>query len=163
MPAGVTYTPIATATVSGTNTCTFSSIPSTYTDLILVVTTQPTANGSAYARVNGDAGSNYSSCGYRGTGSAAAAYTRLNDASFLLSFNGITSTSRGQWILQFNNYANTSVYKTMLNRFNWVDSEVVMTAGSWRSTAAINSITTFVDGGNFGSGTTATLYGIASA
>jgi hypothetical protein len=39
MAAGATYTPIATYTVSGSSTLTytFSSIPSTYTDLVLVV------------------------------------------------------------------------------------------------------------------------------
>lgn len=164
MTAGSTYTPIATTNLSGVNTYTFSSIPSTYTDLVLVMNAKVSANGSAYARVNGDSGTNYSGTGMRGTGSSAVSYRRTNDASFLLSFNGITSTANGQWILQFQNYANTTTYKTMLNRFNWTDSEVIAFAGLWRNTAAINSITTFIDGaGTFSSGTTVTLYGIAAA
>lgn len=158
-----TYDCIATTTLSGVNTVTFSSIPGTYTDLVLVMNAICSATGSAWARVNGDTGSNYSGTGLRGTGSAATSYRRTNEGGFLLSFNGVTSTANGNWILQFQNYANTTTNKTMLNRFNWSDSEVITTVGLWRSTSAITSVTTYIDGtGTFSSGTTVSLYGIKS-
>jgi hypothetical protein len=164
MPAGPTYEPIATSNLSGVNTVTFSSIPSTYTDLVLVMNAICSNTGSALARVNSDTGNNYSGTGIRGTGSSVASYRRTNEGAFLLSFNGVTPTNNGSWILQFQNYANTTTYKTMLNRFSWADSEVITTVGLWRNTSAINSITTYIDGvGTFSSGTTVSLYGIASA
>ena len=45
--AGVVWTQIATATPSGTGTVTFSSIPSTYSDLLIVVSGASHNNGSS--------------------------------------------------------------------------------------------------------------------
>ena len=45
MAAGSTYTPIATTTLGSAGTITFSSIPSTYTDLVIVLN----GNGSRVA------------------------------------------------------------------------------------------------------------------
>ena len=162
MPA--TYQPIATANLTNVTTVTFSSIPATYTDLVLVINAQMSSTGSAWARVNSDTGTNYSGTGMRGTGSAAASYRRTNESAFLLSFGGFTSSANGNWIVQFQNYSNTTTNKTILNRFNWANSEVVATVGLWRSTAAINTIETYIDGaGTFTTGSTATLYGIKAA
>jgi hypothetical protein len=58
-----TYTPLATVTLASTaSSVTFSSIPATYRDLVVVHNNFGTVNNDANSnfRFNGDSGSNYS-------------------------------------------------------------------------------------------------------
>jgi len=165
MPAGSTYTPIATTTL-GTSAAsyTFSSIPNTYTDLVLITagTILSTADASMYWRVNGDTGSNYSATRVSGDGSSAASYRETNQTAALAGFVGNVSPS--VQIFNFMNYANTTTYKTAITRGSYSAKNVGAFVGLWRSTAAINSITvSSLGSGNLDVGTTLTLYGIASA
>jgi hypothetical protein len=164
MAAANTYTQIASTTLgSSTQTVTLSSIPSTYTDLIFVVTGAQSSTGSGWLRVNGDTGTNYSSTGIRGDGSAAASYRRTNESSMLLTFSGVTG-SNANWIIQLMNYSNTTTNKSIINRFNSASSETLSNVGLWRSTSAINSVTIYLDGtANFTAGSTFSIYGIAAA
>ena len=60
MATGVAYHPIATTTVSSaTSSITFSSIPQTYTDLVLIAYAKD-SNGYTDLRVNNDSTSIYS-------------------------------------------------------------------------------------------------------
>ena len=83
-----TYEPIATTTVATTgNTVTFSSIPATYTDLILVSSARRGINGSGGAgllcQFNSDSASNYSYSFGSGDGSAASASTATGQTAFV--------------------------------------------------------------------------------
>jgi len=168
MAAGSTYTPIATTTLgSAAVSYTFSSIPSTYTDLVVVAgITGISATGSALSiQLNGDTGTNYSSTGLYGDGTTAGSSRLSNVTLIQVGAQGV-GTGTGVQTLIFNvmNYANTTTYKTVLGR--WADASTGTTAavGLWRSTAAINSIYIQVNGSKtFSSGTTFTLYGIAAA
>ena len=81
MAAGTTYTSIATYTVTGSTLAsyTFTSIPQTYTDLVLVMQggDTPVANNQ-YFRVNGDSGSNYTYVTVQGNGGAYSPATNTN-------------------------------------------------------------------------------------
>lgn len=164
MAAGSTYTPIATTTVSGTS-YTFSSIPSTYTDLILVNfigNATGAGAGGIQIRYNGDTGSNYSWTYLVGTGSSAVS-GRSSGTYFDIGMTNNT-TDFSQVICQIQNYSNTTTYKTTMSRSASAATEVSANVSLWRSTSAINSITvTKADGANFKSGTTLTLYGITAA
>ena len=84
----LTYDPIATTTISGssTNTYTFSSIPSTYTDLVLAFANfQGTTNYSFALRFNGDSGSNYSYTVLEGNGTSASSGTSTSTTGY---YNG---------------------------------------------------------------------------
>ena len=159
-----TYEPIATNTVSGssTTTITFSSIPATYTDLILITQQSNSSNQSSYLRVNGDTGSNYSSTYLGGDGSSSYSGRRTNQTSFINDF-ATTYTSLAMDIIHFMNYANTTTYKTIIGRDSVASVSVATAVGLWRSTAAINSISLQVAGGNLVAGSTFTLYGIKAA
>jgi hypothetical protein len=165
MPAGNTYEAIATQTLgSNTASVTFSSISGTYTDLVLVVNGDAIGgNNNLSLRVgNGsiDSGSNYS-------------YTRLYGFSSTAGSGRASNTTKGGqlgWgtnqssvIYQFMNYSNTTTNKTVLGR--GADTEIVDTGVTlWRSTAAINTITVFMDSAeNLKSGSTFSLYGIKAA
>lgn len=162
----VTYIPIATQTLSSTaSTVTFSSIPQTYTDLVVVVNgTVSTNSWDLYVRFNGDTGSNYSVTRLWGSGSAAGSNRLSNDTLIQSTYYGSLGTEQSNQILNVMNYSNTSTYKTMLVRANRAGQGVDASVGLWRNTAAINSLTLLLfSGGQFAVGSTFSLYGIASA
>ena len=171
MAAGSTYTPIATYTAgSSVASYTFSSIPSIYTDLILVASFigATTAGNSLALRVGNssvDTGSNYSTTFLEGNGSAASSTRTTNQTFAYLIGAGIsTSTSTPQTnIVHIMNYANTSTYKTILNRGGSPDAVLTANVSLWRSTSAINTVQIYIVSENFNTGSTFTLYGIAAA
>lgn len=167
-----TYTPIATTTLgSNQSTVSFSSIPSTYTDLILILNAKTNASGSdSYYGLafNGDNTSGlYSSTRLYGDGSAVSnRYSNINYLG-LWSMSG-NPASFGINILNIQNYANSTTYKTTLARNNNAGATTQACVGLWRNTNAINSITIYPEpvsgaGQLWISGSTFTLYGIASA
>lgn len=169
MAAGATYIPIATTTTSGSAASyTFSSIPSTYTDLILVVngTNSSGSTEDLMVRYNGDTGTNYSRTFLEGTTSALNS-GRTSDQTYAIIGGYIGSGKNFVTIFQFLNYSNTTTYKTSLSRANIGNAAtygIYSTVGLWRSTAAINSVQVFwPSAGTFGNGTSLTLYGIAAA
>jgi hypothetical protein len=158
-----TYTPIATYTVSGTSTSTytFSSIPATYTDLILIGNLGTSANANIYLRFNSDTGTNYSDTEIYGTGSAAASDRSTNQTYVYTGYNA--STDRLMIKVDVMNYSNTTTYKTALIRNGGSADNVRARVDLWRSTSAINSLTVFPSSGNFADGSVFTIYGIKSA
>ena len=160
-----TYEPIATTTLgSAVSSYTFSSIPATYTDLILVANYGSSSSSSqSEYRVNGDT-TNYSNTTISGNGSSATSGRVTNDTVLYLNKAAYASTNIGTTaIINFQNYANTSTYKTMLSRYGTAANEVTAGVQLWRSTSAINSITFLFDTGNILAGSTFTLYGIKAA
>jgi hypothetical protein len=162
-----TYTPIATQTLgTATSSITFSSIPSTYTDLILVVGSLSLAtNGNGLVvRYNSDTAANYSYGDLLGIGSGAGIHRNLsNTSSAQIGWGQAGSQgAKSTVIAQIMNYSNTTTYKTAISRWNDSSAEVGMTSSNWRNTAAINSITV-LSGVNMAVGTTFSLYGIKAA
>jgi hypothetical protein len=169
MAAGSTYTPIATTTLGSSATSyTFSSIPSTYTDLVLVATVLSADTTTKYLTIqfNSDTASNYSDTFLGGNGTAASS---VRDASqtemYITPYGGMLNqtTNPVPVIINVQNYKNATTYKTALYRANQAGSNVLAGVGLWRSTSAITAIKVFVTAGNMASGSTFTLYGIAAA
>lgn len=167
MPAGATYEPIATSTLGTAGFFTFSSIPSTYTDLRLVLAGGGDA-GTVGVRIqfNSDTGFNYSSTRINGDGTTATSgrgSTQDNMNSGQFDF-GDASTTPGVFILDIFSYAgstNKTALATISGDRNGAGN-VGRYVGLWRSTSAINTI--YIYGGrNFAIGTRATLYGIKAA
>ena len=164
-----TYVALDTKTISTTvASVTFTSIPSGYTDLILVAdATTAVANGSITLQFNGDTSTNYSYTALYGTGSAAGSLRASNAA--IIGFMGYAAQvpvgTRAMGIAQIQNYSNTTTNKTVLIRNTpAVSSTVEAAVGLWRSTAAINSITVLpISGASIGASSTFTLYGVANA
>jgi hypothetical protein len=170
MAAGTTYEPIATTTLgSNQNNIEFTSIPATYTDLVIVFTGNSTNTGSSSngmrCRLNSDTASNYSTSFINGSGTATST-SRASTTYFEVGEIAATSnTSPTITIIHIMNYANTSIYKSILARASTANSYVQAAASLWRSTSAINSVTLSRDFGTnqIKSGSTATLYGILAA
>jgi hypothetical protein len=161
-----TYEPIATTTLgSAQTTVTLSSIPATYTDLVLIVSAQGARNlygGDLTMQLNSDTGSNYSITNLTGDGSSASSARSSSQTSLSLGGDiGANGTSiYTPTIIQLFNYCNTTTNKTVISRHNNATYRVVATVGLWRSTSAINAIALTGNGYNFNAGSTFTLYGI---
>ena len=120
MAAGNTYVALATQTLgSAVATVTFSSIPGTYTDLVLVM--QPAGSSTSQnigLRFNSDSGSNYGETNIKGSGttassSRAASIPYINVTDLI----GTASTLGEQiGICNIMNYSNSTTYKTVLTR-----------------------------------------------
>lgn len=165
MPA--TYEPIATTTLSSAAaTITFSSIPSTYTDLRIVLTGKVTTSGYGfYVRFNSDSGTNYSRTNIFGDGTSPGTNAQMTNTSTpYQTHSGMSSTVPTMYEFDIFSYSG-STHKTMLSKASEDKNGSGSTAAYvtlWRSTSAINTIS-FTNGSTFVTGTIATLYGIKAA
>ena len=170
-----TYDAIASYSFpSAANNFTFTSIPTTYTDLVLVanVTYQSLGGSTGYPLIrvgNGtvDTGTSYSyRFIYSDTGSVVTNGSGAN-SNFYNTIMNQTGTTQSTGIFHFQNYANTSIWKTIINRMN--NGAITITGTSataclWRSTSAINTIQFFdYSNYNFAAGSTLSLFGIKAA
>jgi hypothetical protein len=157
-----TYTPIATTTLgSAAASYTFSSIPGTYTDLILIASGTVATDGAIRFQFNGDTSTNYSSTLLYGNGTIVNSVRGSNETT---GGGGRLGTVVSASILQFMNYSNTTTYKTVISRGGSQNAIVSALVSLWRSSAAITSILLKPESTtNFDAGTTFTLYGIAAA
>jgi hypothetical protein len=162
-----TYEAIATKTgTGGSALIDFTTIPQTYTDLVLVVQAATPSGATTLAtRLSTDNGStfdstaNYSRTFVYGDGSSAGSARNTSiDSAYLGSIEASTITT---YIIQFMNYSNTTTFKTFLARANNTSWTVAGIVDLWRATNAISGIRLLnLSGFNFGTTTTATLYGI---
>lgn len=169
MPATFDY--IAKASPSGVAAFQFTSIPQTYTDLVILVNAR-VANSSDIVAIqaNGN-GSGYSGVYIEGNGITVGAGT--SEISWRCGY--IPGTNQANmWssdIINIFNYASTTRKKTILssNRYPAAKgfTQGFMTqwkSGLWDNVSAITSLTIgTANGGNFVSGTNFTLYGIKKA
>jgi len=167
-----TYEKIASTTLGSSQSgITLSSIPATYTDLVLVFQYAQTSNSdNAFIRFNSDTGNNYRRV--YGVGSPAGATTANNSSSDRIYFNpqvgsGTSLNTPGFLTINILSYANTTTYKNILARDNATKNDggqqTAMYAGTWDNTAAITSITVNTTATNLLSGTSVTIYGIKAA
>lgn len=144
-----TYTLIASNTLSTTTaSVTFSSIPATYTDLVILSSTRDGTNADNNSefkvKFNGSATS-YSNKYLQGSGSAASSgtygttylYTGETDS------NTATASTFGSSTIYIPNYTsanNKSVSSDLVSEENTSVSYATLTAGLWSNAAAITSI-----------------------
>jgi hypothetical protein len=152
-----TYTPLATVTLgSSAASVTFSSIPATYRDLILVYTgLLSVGDENVLLNVNGT-GTTGTRVFMFGSGSTATSGTAT---TLTIGFPGGALSST---ILQIFDYSATDKHKTMLFRGNNTNSGVSAQAQRWANTAAITSLAFSPAAGTFNSASTFNLYGVIS-
>lgn len=157
-----TYTPLANVTLaSATSTISFSSIPSTYKDLIFVINIAATATvlNEVFIRFNGDTGSNYSYLEAFGAGSGSGGGGSGSRTYNMIGYHGggvsvIT-------IAQVMDYSATDKHKTTLARNDKTDQGTTMIGCRWANTAAVTSaLISNIAPANFPVGTTVALYGV---
>ena len=173
MAAGRTYTPLATTKLTAaTTTVSFSSIPSTYTDLVLVAVSadSTTANNQISFRLNSSSTAVYSWTSLYGNGTSAGSNreaTGVGRTYGTIGWNTAQNTTLGtsMSVANFMNYANSTTYKTVLSRSNNTTNGTEAMVSLWLSTATISSIDLYSANNTkqFAAGSTFTLYGILAA
>jgi hypothetical protein len=164
-----TYTLINSNTLgSAASSVTFSSIPGTYTDLILVAQLgQTTTSASLGIQFNSDTTSNYSFTELYGTGTTAASARASSQPVIYICYDTVPdATLNNNFICNIIDYSNSTTYKTVISRQNNPSSAYPGTSavvGLWRSTAAITSVLVKPAAGNLLSGSSFKLYGIEAA
>lgn len=159
-----TYEPIATNTLSAiTTSVTFSSIPATYTDLVLVVD-YIASGGAVYSNVvvNNLSTGIYARTEMLSSGGGAFSQKLNNETNLYTSIFATVANSALQ-LFNFSNYANTNVFKTALFRGGSVQSNVSASSHIIRTTAAINQLKVETAGNSYAVGSIFTLYGIKAA
>jgi hypothetical protein len=156
-----TYTPLATVTLGSTAaTVTFSSIPATYRDLILVAN-YSISSGQSQIQLNSDTGSNYSTVLMSGSTAGGAQSNSFTTTFFqIANLVGEPTTTRNLLTLQLMDYSATDKHKTGLIRSNNAETggAVQAQANRWANTAAITSFTIY--NATFLTGSTFSLYGV---
>jgi hypothetical protein len=156
-----TYTPLATVTLaSAVSSLSFSSIPSSYRDLILVCVASTSTSSSPRAQVNSDSGSNYSFVRMSSSGSSATSGSGTSTAIIPNSVALANSSTRIQMTFNFMDYSATDKHKTILIRTDESSTGTEAFANRWASTSAITSIYLFPSTGTWSSGSTFSLYGV---
>ena len=168
MAAGATYEPINTITTAGSaNSVTFSSIPQTYTDLVLVANYGTAANGQYVTlRVgNGsvDTGLNYSAT-YMGGGPGGYSSSRNSGVNSLyLGYVCDTSSSLISTSIINIFYYTSTERKSILTRTGNPNLGTDAFVQRWGSNSTINIITLTTPSTTFLNDSTFTLYGIKAA
>lgn len=170
----LTYDSIATTSLTTTtDTVTFSSIPNTYTDLVLIaqVSTLHSNNGARlYMQFNTDtstSSTNYSVVFMRGDGTTASGSKDISQSRIPYGQAGNSADNFNTMILNIMNYSNSSTWKTILSKSANTSTEangsLRWSAGLWKNTSAISTITLTCDTGGHRANSTFTLYGIKAA
>ena len=167
-----TYSLIASNTLgSAAASVTFSSIPGTYTDLVLRVSARDSADtpvSSISMTFNSDTGTNYSQTILGGTGSATTSIivsNKTSDNRIVLEPSTYTSDVFGNFEIYIPNYtvsANKPYSYFGVTENNATAAEIRANAALWRNTAAISTITLAAPN-NFVSGSSFFLYGIKNS
>lgn len=169
-----TYTLISSNTLSASAaSVTFSSIPSTYTDLVLkcsVRTTQAAVKSNIKYTFNGVSGTSYSSTSLNGDGATATSTAAVNDSNNLANFGAAGSTATT------NTFGNTEIYipsylasqkkpsnAMAASETNATSAFMSANANLFNDTTAISSITFTPSGGSFDTGSSFYLYGIKNS
>ena len=167
-----TYVAIATVTVGsgGTTAMTFSSIPQTYTDLLLKVSGR--CSDAAYSNIAlkfNSSTSGYSQRLLEGNGSTARSVGTIFTSSMwvsTLNSAGQTSNTFGNVEIYIPNYTGSnqkSISVDAVTETNATTAYAQLSAGLHTGTSAITQIDVTGDGSTFVQYSTATLYGIKNS
>jgi hypothetical protein len=171
-----TFIKIATVTVGsgGATDITFSSIPATYTDLVVKLSSRgdiAAIGGGNFCQFNGDTSTaNYAFRQLIGDGSSTPTSTNAATTTGVLfqRNTGATATAStfGNSEMYIPNYTSAnqkSVSNDGVTENNATAADAALVASIWKNTAAITSMKIFPGSGNFVQYTTATLYGISKS
>ena len=164
-----TYVKIATVTVGsgGAATMDFTSIPATYTDLVLKISGRISLAqiyGAFWLNINGLT-TNRTYRYLEGSGAAASSGSGTNTNISTGQGNSTTASTFANVEIYFPNYAgstNKSFSVDSVGENNAATAYMDLYAALWSQTAAINQLTLLPESGTFQQYSTATLYGIKS-
>lgn len=163
----VTLIQTVTVGAGGAASIDFTSIPGTYTDLMIVLSARSTAtpgNAFEFAKVtiNGNTAS-ITNRSLGGNGSSAYSFTTPGNYFGEIPSNQATASTFSNITGYFPNYAgatNKSFSVDGVGENNATGAQSNLTAGLWSNTSAITSLSLTANAGNLMQYSTATLYGV---
>ncbi len=173
-----TFELIASSTVGsgGAADITFSSIPSTFTDICVLLSGRSTASFTRRIlrlRINGSStASDYTGRDVVGSGSAASSGSQPAGTSSYIQIYDLpaanaTASTFGNISIYIPNYANSTTYKSVsvdaVAEDNITTAYMSLLAGIYNQNTAITQIYLAPDSGNFAEYSTAYLYGVKNA
>lgn len=167
-----TYTLISSVTVGagGASSIDFTSIPATYTDLLMVVSGRSSRSGTVddcKIQFNNST-TGYSDRWLNGNGASATSGSESSSGIYdiILPASSATSNTFCNALIYIPNYAGSN-YKSVsidgVMENNATTAYADLRAGLWSNTAAITSIKLTPDTGPFAQYSTAYLYGIKNS
>jgi hypothetical protein len=168
-----TFTQIGSAQIAGSGgsaSFDFTSIPSTYTDLCIVLSSRGATGGAADVAIefNSDStGTNYTIRQLQSNGSSAASSGGAGNQSATSSGSTDTASTFASSSIYIPNYAG-SLYKSVatdsVTENNATTAFITLRTNLWNNTAAITNIRLkHGSGANFAQYSTAYLYGVSNA
>ena len=170
-----TYTLISSNVLSSSAaTVTFSSIPATYTDLVVRFSVRATdASDWMIVILNNITTNTYSETWLQGSGSAASSTRQANTNYFggngndlIINLSGSTAntfTSGEFYLPSYTASQNKPSSFFLATENNATAATITALAGLWRNTATVNEIQFDTAGTSFASGSSFYLYGISNA
>lgn len=164
-----TYTLISSVTLSSAGTSIeFTSIPNTYTDLVLKHSMR--TSGDTRLRFNGST-SSYSEKLLYGQGSAVSSASNGGSGGWLewaaLANNPVGTSIFGNSEIYIPNYAGSNNKSSSTDAVTEANAttgnNLYLDAGLWASSSAITSILIYASSGTFAQYSSAYLYGISNA
>jgi hypothetical protein len=167
-----TYEPLATTTGTGSSTTvTFTTIPQTYTDLVLVCSDINAQTTDIGVRFNNDSGSNYGRVvAFADLSGGPQTFRNAPGNAVYTTYRDLASTSDKLVfaVTHIMSYSNTTTVKPCFTRTQTVGGvgpiTTMMIGSTWFATpAAITRIDIFSTLNNFSTTCKFTLYGIKAA
>jgi hypothetical protein len=159
-----------TVGVGGAASIDFSSIPSTYTDLVVKVSARTNTNSASNGQfLNLKLNNSTANFTYRflfGNGSSAGSGNGSTGIVAYVNPSDYTASTFGNAEIYIPNYAgntNKSISIDSVNENNATSAETALWASLWSNTAAVNQVTLVPFAGNFVQYSTASLYGISKS
>lgn len=175
------YDSIASASLSGTTTVTFSSIPQTYASLEIVVYAKDSSTSGTYQPIqltmNGATGAtDYITTQFNRNSATSISASNNAEGSSIYANESLPSsrTSNPDWsstygyqVWRITDYQRTNGWKSVNMYYGYINSVVPASltgmvgylSGTYKSTSAVTSLT-FTLSNNFASGSQIALYGI---
>lgn len=153
-------TAIATVTLQeSSSTVTFSGIPTTYRDLILVANMKLLSSAEPRLRFNSDSTTSYSMVQLAANGSGTLSNTGTQSFGWITPNSGTSTTNFDLYTAQLLDYSATNKHKTWLSRYNPDAGYVNALSNRWAKTEAINTVQFFTSSSSFAAGSTFSIYG----
>ena len=169
MPAARYLIASSTVGAGGAASIDFTSIPSTYTDLQLVLSLRSSGTLTPYARLRFNGSSTgYSNRRLNGDGSTAVSGSPT-DAYIVLGVANTTSqtsntfSSHNIYIPNYAGSSNKLVSSDNASENNATTAYIYLMAGLWSNSAITSIVITDENAANWGQYSTATLYGIKNS
>lgn len=144
---------------------TFSSIPSTYGDLVVICSVKGTSSAGGLTfqlRLNGDSGNNYDDVVMGGSSGGIFSNAVDPGSGVRLTYSGSNGTETCLFITNIMDYSSADKHKSVITRHSG-GADGVRTdlfIGRWRNTSPVTSVTIRPDANSIASGSTLSLYGV---